>query len=304
MTDLTSSIASTGDGALIEDLTRRAEAAKTPDTVELAHGDSLITRVVREDESIAVVNLERLLDAPDRARGSATLYDPIDFTEYVTRLRLRGTTVWADEKRGRVTAVFNDHEESRAADNSVDPGWRDHTAVLELQPDPEWQAFLALDGKYLPQVDFAEFLTDHDTSFVRPDGATMLEVASSFRAHRKAEFSSAVNLDTGDLQLTYNEETSPKTTRSGQIEVPREFVVQLTPYLGYPLVELPARLRWTIDGGTLRMGFKLRRPDLVKQKAFADIRATIAERLTATNDGGITTPVLLGPAPTAVTPQQ
>jgi len=300
--DLTPITSSTGDGALIEDLTRRAEAARRIDTAAVMHGESIITRVVREDESIAVVNLERLLDSPVRHRGTATLYDPIDFTEYVNRLRDPSTTVWADEKRGRVAAVFNDHHQNYGG---VAPaGWRDHTAVLELQTDPEWQAFLELDGRYLPQVDFAEFLTDHDTSFVRPDGATMLEVASSFKAHRKAEFSSAVNLDTGDLQLTYNEETSPKTTKSGQIEVPREFVVQLTPYLGYPLVELPARLRWTIDGGNLRMGFKLRRPDLVKRTAFADIRTTIAERLTATNDAGITTPVLLGPAPNAITPQQ
>lgn len=302
MTDLTSSIASTGDGALIEDLTRRAETAKDIPTVDPMHGESVITRVVRNDERIEVVNLERLLDYPDRARGTASLYDPIDFTEYVNRLRTPAATVWADEKRGRVTAVFNDHEESDG--DGLAAGWRDHTAVLELQSDPEWLAFLALDGKYLPQVDFAEFLTDHDTSFVRPDGATMLEVASSFRAHRKAEFSSAVNLDTGDLQLTYNEETSPKTTRSGQIEVPREFVVQLTPYLGYPLVELPARLRWNIDGGTLRMGFKLRRPDLVKQQAFADIRSTIGERLGAVDDTDYATPVLLGPAPGPIAPQQ
>ena len=302
MTDLTPITSSAGDGALIEDLTRRAVAANKIEAGPMMLGGSTITRVVREDERIEVINLERLLISPERHRGTATLYDPVDFSDYVARLRDTSTTVWADEKRGRVTAVFNDHHQNYGG---VSPaGWRDHTAVLELQPDPEWLAFLALDGKYLSQVDFAEFLTDHDTSFVRPDGATMLEVASSFRARRKAEFSSAVNLDNGDLQLTYNEETTPQTIRSGQIEVPREFVVQLTPYLGYPLVELPARLRWNLDGGTLRMGFKLRRPDLVKQKAFADIRSTIAGRLTSTDDAGITTPVLLGPAPNAVTPQQ
>lgn len=302
MNDLSPAVESAGsDGALIEALTRRAEAVRVPDTIDPMRGESVIARVVRNDERIDVINLERLLGFPVRPRGTACLYDPIDFTEYVNRLRTPSATVWADEKRGRVTAVFNDHDESDG-DETV-AGWRDHTAVLELQADPEWQAFLAIDGRQLPQLEFAEFLADHDTSFVRPDGATMLEVASSFRAHRKAEFSSAIDLETGDLQLTYNEETSPKTTKSGQIEVPREFVVQLTPYLGYPLVELPARLRWSIDGGTLRMGFKLRRPDLVKRQAFADIRTTIVERLTATADGEITTPVLLGPAPGPVTPQ-
>ncbi|MEA5366058.1 DUF2303 family protein [Amycolatopsis sp., V23-08] len=291
-----------GDGALIEDLARRAAAAATPETHQPIYGDSIITRVLRNDETIKTVNLERLLSFPDRARGTATLYDPTDFSEYVNRLRTPSTTVWADEKHGRITAVFNDHEETEGDDSGPTAGWRDHTAVLDLQSDPEWTAFLQVDGDYMTQAMFAEFLSNYDTSFVQPDGARMLEVATSFKAHRKAEFSQAINLDNGDVQLTYSEETTPKTTRSGQIEVPRDLVVQLTPYLGYPLQQIDARLRWYLEGSQLRMGFKLRRPDIVKRDAFADIRTTIGDALAEVDDTDFSTPVLLGPPPAPITP--
>lgn len=290
------------DVAAIESLTRRAEAATAPETFEPTHGDSIVVRVVRNDETIEARNFERWLEYPVRPRGTATLHDPIDFTAYINRLRHNGTTVWGDEQRDRFTAVFNDHEASDIEGN-VPAGWRDHTAVLQLQPDPDWQAFLAADGNYSSQLEFGEFLQDYVAAFVEPDGATLLEVATSFKAHRKAEFSSAVDLDTGDLQLTYNEETSAKTTRTGQIEVPRQFVVQLSPFLGYPPVKLQARLRWFIDSGQLRMGFKLHRPDLVKRQAFADIRATIADRIGTTDSVSYAVPVLLGPAPGPVNPQ-
>lgn len=288
------------DATAIESLTRRAEAATTPAMTEPIHGRSVVIRVVRNDETVEARNFERWLDFPDRPRGTATLHDPVDFTAYVNRLRTTASTVWGDEQRDRFTAVFNDHEDTASGDVA---GWRDHTAVLQLQPDPDWRAFLAADGIYSPQIEFGEFLQDYVAAFVEPDGATLLEVATSFKAHRKAEFSSAVDLDTGDLQLTYNEETSTKTTRTGQIEVPRQFVVQLSPFLGYPPVKLQARLRWFIDSGQLRMGFKLHRPDLVKRQAFADIRATVADRVGTTDSVSYAVPVLLGPAPGPVNPQ-
>lgn len=282
----------TSNGALIESLTRRAAEAVVPQPYDLADGTAIISRVLRDDERMDTVNLEKWLPEPTRNRGTVTIYDPTGFISYVQRLGNNSTTVWGDEDRGSFTAVFNDH-----ADQAL-PGWRDHTARLQLKNDPEWVEFLKRDGAYVDQLQFAEFLQDYSTTFVEPDGATLLEVASSFKAHRKAEFSSGINLSTGDVQLTYNEETTAKTTKAGQIEVPREFVIKLSPFLGMLPVEMKARLRWTIDGGSLQIGYKLHRPDLVKRDAFAAITFDIHE---AISDEGMA--VFLGSAPSPVTPQ-
>ncbi|WP_052372003.1 DUF2303 family protein [Amycolatopsis taiwanensis] len=282
----------------VEDLARRVAAVAKPEpyTVETAL-DSIIVRTERNDESTVVHDLERLLDYPRRHRGTATLYDPADFIAYVQRLADTYTTVWGDEDKARFTAVFNDHADADFA------GWRDHTATLQLQLDPEWRAWQQHDGKWFAQLAFAEFLEDHAAAILEPAPADFLEVATTFKAHRKAEFSGGVNLTTGDVQLTYNEETTAKATRAGQIEVPRQFTVALAPFLGTPARGLAARLRWTVDGGQLSIGYKLHRPDLAQRDAFADIRQTIAEGLNPGPDDH-NVPVLLGAAPAALTPQR
>lgn len=279
--------------ALVEDLTRRAEAATPPTPYNVDPETAVVVRVVRNDERIEKHNFEAWLPEPTRNRGTATLFDPSDFVAYVNRLGDGFTTVWGNEQQASFTAVFNDHF------SSEDPGWRDHTAKLQLQDDPDWAAFLKLDGLYHGQLKFAEFLQDYAPAFVQPDGATLLEIATSFKAHRKAEYSSAVDLDNGDVSLTYSEVTTAKTTKSGQIEIPREFVVQLSPFLGMPPVHLGARLRWNLDDGHLQIGYRLVRPDLVKRQAFADIRGTVVD---GTKDKNIA--VLLGAAPQPVTAQQ
>ncbi|MFF4600131.1 DUF2303 family protein [Amycolatopsis sp. NPDC001319] len=281
------------DGALIEDLTRRAGYQDPPTGFDLEGQGSNVVRVLRQDERVERFSLEGWQDTPSRNRGAATLFDPDNFVEYVDRLGNGSTTVWGNEAATSFTAVFNDHLTPH------DPGWRDHTAVLQLQDDPEWNAFVKRSGGYMSQIDFAEFLQDYAPSIISPDGATLLEVAMNFKAHRKAEFESAVDLETGDVSFQYVEQTTAKTApKAGQIEVPREFVVSLSPFLGMDPVAVTARLRFDIQKDGLLIGFRLVRPDLVRRDAFAGIRGKLADGL---EEAGI--PVLLGAAPQPVRPQ-
>jgi uncharacterized protein YfdQ (DUF2303 family) len=285
-----------GDGARIEDLTRRASYQAPPTAYDLEHEGPHVVRVLRGDERIETHSLEGWQETPNRNRGTATLYDPENFVEYVDRLGNAGTTVWGNESALSFTAVFNDHETPH------DPGWRDHIAVLQLQDDPEWTAFVQRSGRYMNQIDFAEFLQDYAPSIIRPDGATLLEVAMNFKAHRKAEFEAAVDLETGDVSFQYSEQTTAKTApKAGTVEVPREFVVALSPFLGMDPVAVTARLRFDIQKDGLQIGFRLVRPDLVRRDAFAAIRNTIAEGLAGLDTVAI--PVLLGSAPHSVAAQ-
>lgn len=290
----TTTIDGTSEGARIEDLTRRASYQEPPIPFDLDADGSHVVRVVRDDERIERINLEGWQASPLRSRGSATLYDPTHFVDYVGRLGDGRTTVWGNEGARNFIAVFNDHQGPAA------PGWRDHDAVLQLQDDPEWTEFERRSGVYLNQIEFAEFLQDYAPSIIQPDSATLLEVAMNFKAHRKAEFESAVDLDTGDVSFQYTEQTTAKTApKAGTVEVPREFVASLSPFLGMAPVPVTARLRFDVDKNGLRIGFRLVRPDLVRRDAFAAIRGTLAAGL---QKAGI--PVLLGSAPRPVTPQQ
>jgi hypothetical protein len=91
-----------GPAALVEDLTRRAEAATPPVPYRLNPESSIIARVERNDESLVTHNLERWLPEPNRNRGTATLFDPSDYVAYVTRLADGYTTVWGNETHGHL----------------------------------------------------------------------------------------------------------------------------------------------------------------------------------------------------------
>lgn len=295
MTEPTVTLDSTaGDGSLIEDLTRRAGYQEPPTAYDVSEDGPHVVRVLREDERVETHNLERWQDKPARNRGKATLFDPDDFVEYVNRLGDNATTVWGNEAALSFTAVFNDHTTPR------DPGWRDHTAVLQLQDDPEWTAFVTKSGRSMNQLDFAEFLQDFAPSIVEPSSAKILTVAMNFKAHRKAEFESAVDLDTGDVAFRYSEQTNAKAApKAGDIEVPREFVVSLSPFLGMDPVPVTARLRFDVQKEGLQIGFRLVRPDLVRRDAFTAIRNKLGEGL---QEEGIA--VLLGSAPQPVTAEK
>lgn len=295
MTEPTVTLDSTfGEGALIEDLTRRAGYQDPPTAYDVVEDGPHVVRVLRQDERVQTINLEGWQDTPNRNRGAATVFDPDNFVEYVNRLGDHATTVWGNESARSFTAVFNDHYTPR------DSGWRDHTAVLQLQDDPEWTAFTQRSGRYMNQLDFAEFLQDYAPSVISPDGATLLEVAMNFKAHRKADFESVVDLDTGDVGFRYTEQTNAKAApKAGEIPVPREFVVSLSPFLGMDPVAVTARLRFDVQKEGLQIGFRLVRPDLVRRDAFTSIRNKLGEGL---QEAGIA--VLLGAAPTAVTPEK
>lgn len=271
------------------DLGRR-DAERGLDCTTVHPDTALYITRVRNDEHVEVTNLEGLLDAPLRPRGDADLHDPADFAEYTNRLgHKETTTVWVDEDHGRIVAVFDDHGDSASA------GWRQHRATLTLKADPDWRAWVNSDSKLDSQVWFAEHLDQLAHTVVSPDAATMLELAKKFQGKKSVAFTSGVRTDNGDVQLAYEETTTAKSGERGQVEIPSEFIIRITPFLGASPAEVHARLRYRINSGNLQIGYALIRPDLVRR----DIMAGLVSSLRTQVDPF---PVLMGTAPEKVSP--
>lgn len=279
----------TNEIATAADLGRRAADAQHVDLSEYGI-ESAFGHLRRDDERLEVHDLELYCDYPRRARGDAILHNHTDFVAYVNRNASGApdaATAWADQKGRRIVAVFNDHA------SSAQGGWRDHTATLALQVDPDWQAWIGRNGKLGGQVEFAEHIEDQLHTIVSPPAADMLEVAQTFTAHRNISFEQSNRLKSGEVQLRYVEQmTDAKAGVRRDIEVPETFTIRVSPYLGVEPVELTARLRYRIREGQLFIGYKLARPDLVEQGAFDGLRLAVAE--------GITVPLLLGTPPAAL----
>jgi uncharacterized protein YfdQ (DUF2303 family) len=266
------------------DLGRRdSERALQP--YDLDPSSALVVSKILGDERVVVTDLEHHLDSPNRARGTVAIHDPGDFARYVQRIAEPvTTTVWADIDRGTVTALLDDHHKDG-------PGWRSHTVRLDLQSDPDWEAWTKRDNTLYAQVVFAEFLEQQMHTVTRPAAADIYEVATTLQAKRNITYASSVRLKSGDVKFTFNEETAAKAGQKGELEIPDEFTLRLAPFAYTSPVELTAKLRYRIEEGQLKIGYKLLRPAEIRRDAFSAIVGGIRGEL------GEALPVFLGSVP-------
>lgn len=222
-----------------------------------------------------VVDLERFGDRPRRKQGRVSLHDGESFSTYVVKHKIDGaTTLYADVTTQKIIAVLDDA-------SSEHSGWRGHVAALDLKRTDAWQAWVNRDNQLLSQLAFAEHIEDHLADIVEPDGATMLEVAQTFQAHTNVRFESSRLLRSGQRQFVYVEDTTAAAGAKGNIEVPKELVLGIAPFeVGEPY-KVTARIRYRVESGGLRLGYKLDRPEDILREAFADVVKDVQQRVGA-----------------------
>ncbi len=195
----------------------------------------------------------KILDDPKLANprfftAAPNFRDPAGFCEYVNKYKDADTRIFFDEK-GVFVAVFDYHRIGEARHG-------DHTAVLTLVPSPEWIAWTGSNDKGMRQDTFAEFIEDNIQDITKPDGKTMLDAASGLIAKKETDFRSAVNLNNGSMQFTFDEKIEGTIKGSPEL-MPTAFEVALRPFIGAPRYPIDARLRYRIDSSKLQLRFKL-----------------------------------------------
>lgn len=221
-----------------------------------------------------ITDLEQYAEAPRRSKGRTRLVDAESFARYYKKHSIDGaSTMYSDVQNQVIVGVLND------SGGPVSPGWRDHVVTLALTKTPAWLRWIANDGKLLDQTSFAEHIEASTPDIVVPDAATMLEVAQSFHAHTSAAFESQKRLRDGQTQLMYRENVTAQAGEKGELEVPSEIQLSLAPFEVGEFYEVLARIRFRIPGGRLSIGYQLDRPDDILRKAFADVVASVEERV-------------------------
>jgi uncharacterized protein YfdQ (DUF2303 family) len=234
--------------------------------------------VVPAGARVQVVDQEPLLAHPRRAKGTVRLFTPAALVAYVKRHIDTSTTIWADVERRRIAAILNDHEGGGAGpDASSYPGWRDHQALLELRHPPPWRRWMARNGRIGTQQEFAEHIEESLSDIVTPPAAEMLELAQSFQAAKSVAFRTDRRLQSGQVQLTYEETIEAKAGQRGEITIPQTFRVALQPFEGMDLYSVEARLRYRLRDGQLAIGYVLERPEDIVRAAFEEVTGQIGE---------------------------
>ena len=262
------------------DMSAVIEAARIGEHVQV--GDTHLAFPLPEGGHVEVVDMAQALAPymarPRRKRGTYRAHDAASFAAYLYRHGTEDTEVWADVQAAKVIGVINGHEAATGlvGDGGPAAGWEDHRVVYAAQQTKAWQAWTAHDGKLLSQTEFAELIEDRAIDIVRPTAADMLELSQNFQATTGVEFKSSKLLSSGAGQLEYREVVDAKAGRAGRLEIPRDFDLALIPFEGAEPFKVNARFRYRITDGTLRVGYRLTRPDDVLREAFESVVAQIA----------------------------
>lgn len=249
------------------------------------------TPVVLLPEGFTVSNLEKLLPAPTRKRGTTVLNDAESFIAVVLDQKGDNTRLYSTINPPTFTAVFN-HEGDVA-------GWGDHKAKYNAPISPEWGAWGEVDGKRMNQVDMARFIEANMVDIVylqpnpearhpgSPDGATFLEICHTLEAKKKVNFKSSVRLPDGSTQFTYDEDVSG-TAVNGTMAIPEQFTIGVPVFENGEKWMVDVRFRYRIEeAGRLSMWLELVRPHKTIETAVKELREQIGTKTGLTVLNGV-----------------
>ena len=256
-----------------------AGQALSPQGVEISE----VYTVADQDGGVRIIDTDQYGPGPRRATGRRIVTDAYSFVTYLDRHATDQTEVFADNVASTVIAVLDSNTGFDKPN-----GWQGHTVKLELVKTIPWLAWMARDlttvgrDAWLSQEEFAEFIQERATDCIKPDSATLLELATSFQANNKVDFKSAVNTGSGQVNLGFNETITAKAGQAGNIPIPTELKLRLRPYIGGPIYNVTAQFRFRLNGGDLRLGFAIVRPQDILDAAFTDIVDEIRDGKTET----------------------
>lgn len=212
-----------------------------------------------------IINTETGLPQPVRKRGMIQVFDAVSFNailaanaEYAARIYIN-----RDANAPAIVAVLNGNDEQG-------PGWGDFRAEILFRFTSQWLKWKAIDGKMMPQVQFAEFIEDNLGDIAAPAGAELLEIAQYLSATRSVDFKSAVRLSSGQIQFQ-NIESIDAKVGAGQTAVPETITLGIAPVFGLPPFKIDVRFRYRIVDGKLQLGVKLQRVEDIMAAVVNDM---------------------------------
>lgn len=213
--------------------------------------------------------LTNLVAGPERKHGTIKLFDADSFIAYsASQCTETDCNIYASMNPTQFVAVLNDHR-------SEDPGFRDFRAIYTVGASREWDIWTKHDGLGAPfgsTEAFAKFIEDNGFDIVKPDSATMMQIALNFRVNANAQFSVAQRLTDGNIDFGYSNvvNASAGSQAGGKLKIPELFQIKIPVFDGInaPMYSIDARFRYRLKEGALLIWYELIRPHKVRELAF------------------------------------
>ena len=208
---------------------------------------------------------------PPQLKESISVEDAKSFIAYYNRFASESSTIFVDTVRGKFVAVIDYHQDHENTQHGQ------HLLTYTTPKTTEWSIWAEHNGRSnaKEQEEFALFIEQNLDEIRKPAAAEMLEITLSLRANTKLNFKKSVHLGNGQNQLTYVENIDGTAGAQGQLEIPDEITLGLSPFKGGDAYEVKAKFRYRINNGNLVMWYDLIRPTKVYEAALKDITEKI-----------------------------
>lgn len=248
-------------------------------TQQAADGDQLDPGAIyayRLGDRVHLVDLtgDQYMTQPTRKTGVVKVRDVTSFATFWEKHSIGDRSeIYADRDARTITAVLDAH----GAD-AEDTGWAQHRLILGLNFSEQMKTWLAADNRLMSQEAFAEFLDDNRADIYSPPAAEMLEIAQTIEGTSKVDWQASHRLVDGQRRLAYVETNTARAGQKGELAIPTVLLIHLPVFDGATEAhQLEARFRHRIDGGALKLGVKLVRPNDLITAAFNGVVDQVAE---------------------------
>lgn len=227
-----------------------------------------------------VANGFSLKELPDATRlpyfpaARIEVDDRQSLIDYTNRFSSPGrSAIIADFDAGEIAARLDWHPDNANEDFGFSGADR-HSVTLKLRFSEEFARWDALEGKMLPQAEFALFLEENAADILHPEPTTMIEISRDFEATVGQTYKSVIRLDNGDRKINFTNDTN---VTNGVI-IPQKFTLNIPIYNGEEPDELTALFRWRPNGaGSVNLGFAWHRVEYQRRAHFQQIAFGAAE---------------------------
>lgn len=223
---------------------------------------------------------EEHLEAPRRIEGTARFDDLASFIAHASRFKTGSSAIFADRKEEALTSVLDYHGPGQ-------PRFGKHRGVYEFPASDEWSAWIAADDRTFDQQAFAEFLEERIIDVVDPAslgqstsealrsfGASpatpsrLLELSHGLSIHVSTKVTNATRLASGESTLAFEQTHADKY--GGELKIPGAFVVAVPVFRHGAIYQIPVRLRYRVNAGSITWTLKLHGADRAFDHAFRE----------------------------------
>ncbi len=270
------------------------------------------------------------MPTPRRRTGNMIALSPASLIDYVNRYAEESRTViFANSTVRTVTAIMNHHDPlavltpgetdtaqpvKSVTENPL-PQWGDFRSTYSFPLSRQWKVWSGIDGKPAGQFELAQFFEDNIRDIADPDttkiSATLqlmidrlslrlgapsriLEVARGMEVRSTEKVRNAINTDTGEQIVTYEQDHASGNPTVTELRVPTAFLLTIPVFQNDAPYLLLCRLRYRKVEGGLKWIVNIQGADAALEDAF--------KRGCDTIQAGTGVPLFYGEAPAVATP--